>query len=841
MMYNFVIMRKQKYITFISCIIIVIALFMTTFGGVGGCGGGSSSAGGGGSGTDDSDDDSSTDTTDTEESSTEEGSSINDGWEVESLTCTGTVTGGTFVDDSGLASVSVDDGEMSPCVNATADPTLTSSLTLADGMTLDEDEGESNVTDGGAAYDFDIQGDDGFDTTTSGDVTITLPFDTDLVPVADRTSLNVFVRILDLDDYSEADLTGTISGGTITVESAGLPRAFSAAVVYNADMEEVDSESSESALVSSAPKDLTGVPPWPANRWCVVFNPSSAALINAVKSVEGIAGTPTLDQIQSAMQDYVAGSAVSNQDSMEAAGLRAPNLYVASTAAGPCGATSGTTKRYMIHMKTGSTLFRANDLSEVVNPDGNHYGRLYIDPKYIAYPTTNALGGIRSIVGHEMLHAVQSGYELMTWTTKGYTEGTATVYQMTINNGGTIAVRSSGSDETKMLSDYLGTDGQETTANVEYANQDFFAYVGRKYHGGSLGYLAGMYEEMHDEIEAAVSGLSVAEAAALRKRPPRDLLLEAIDSYFQSGLSTPASLVEIYLDFLRQRAFDHNTESQFGRSGETVIGFADELFQTSSSSGSNAIASVIVNADDCSMGGETGTFGSVAPLAARAIQITTGSTYSAGRKITVTLTPSSGAIGTTFDGFSYRNGTSDDLSSSNEFTSFGSSSTDEIDIAVANITTDTSLYFDYEVTCDDTEEEEEETGANSFSFTQFSASETFTPVYAVGQSHKIIVGSSSDVSDNPVLVLFLNGVSGTGTYTLSESGSPMDLMYYTSGINTYHQTGGTLTLTAFGTSNGDHMTGSFTASIEDDTAPPDTQTGTIGATFDIVVGEQGAL
>ena len=65
-----------------------------------------------------------------------------------------------------------------------------------------------------------------------------------------------------------------------------------------------------------------------------------------------------------------------------------------------------------------------------------------------------------------MHHAVQSASRIISGTTKGYTEGAATIYGKTIDNAGTLKVRS----ETEVFAQSL----MHPDAAFRYGNEDFF-------------------------------------------------------------------------------------------------------------------------------------------------------------------------------------------------------------------------------------------------------------------------------------------------------------------------------------------------------------------------------
>lgn len=780
--------------------------------------------------------------------STDDGGTINEDWTVTELTCTGTVTGGTFSDDTG-ASIYVGSGELSTCVNATSDPTV-QAASLPSGFDVHTTEGDINVTTGGNGYAFSINGDSGFTTTTNSAVTITLPFDTTNIPSADRTNATmIFVRIYTNDDSSLVDINGTISGNTITVETQGLPEGFTAAVIYNPNMRvAVSAPIALPSISSKTFKTMTNLPPWPGRTWCAYYNVSSTVLISAVKTKLGISTTPTPTQILNAITTYVVTAATEAQTIYETAGFRAPNLFVSTSASDPCG-----TNAYAMHVIEEGSNFQPNDPVEVITPEGNHYGRIYINAEDIKDPVAKGPGDTGSVKGgsvaHEMLHAIQNGYELLGITLKGYREGTATTYGMTIDQGGAITVRSYATNETELMTDFLTANRRGTDQYLAYANQDFFAYVAKEYASDSLGYLADLFEDLSDAIDTySAAQTTTNKRAAYKKQPPRNILFEAMDENF--GLTFGLTLNNIYLDFLKQRAFVHNASSQFGRNNETTSGFASELFQSSTTKTENGLVTVTVNADTCNVIDGSGTFANVSPYAARALEIITSTASTTGKKLTITLTPATGAVGSTWGGSYYHNGATTALSGNETvINTFGTTEDDEVDIAFANITTDTPMYVQYQVTCGDTPTPP----ATVFTVTNFSLpSVTFSPQYestfawggfvAVDVS-ELTQADSAWASQKYLQIQFvLADISGPGTYTISGCyydsgghGNAAMLFQVVSGGAVYCATSGTLTLTAFDSAAGSHITGNFSVNMED--IYNVTSTGSISADFDLTVGD----
>ncbi len=795
------------------------------------------------------------------------GSGINSTWTSESLKCTGTVTGGTFSSGTG-ATVNV--GSMPTCVNATTDPTITATTTQPSGLDIRTTEGDVNVTTG-SFYAFTINGDRGFTTTSASAVSVMLPFDPTLIAtVPDRTnSVKVFVRIFNQDDNALIDVTGTISGGTITITTRGLPKNFTAAVIYNPDMDTTtpDSPAPSISVGKGVLKTLTDKPPWPAKTWCAIYNPKSTVLIDAVSTKDGIT-SPTAAQIKTAIKTYIANNAVAAQTIYEAAGFRAPNLFIATTATEPC-TTLGTTPRFTIHVIESGSYFQGDDDKEAITPDGNHYGREYINAARIKDSASKAsgdLGSIKASVAHEMQHAIQYGYEIYGSPSKGYKEAASTSYGMTIDQGGTITVRSGSPEETFAMSDFL-MDYDTTTTAAAYSNQDFFAYVGKQYNSGSLSFIVGLWEQISDDIDlAALGAVDTATADSIRQSPTLPMMASSMDLYFRGKFGS--SLEDIYLDFLKQRTMDHNANSQFGRVGETTTGFAKDLFTVDpTDSTKDSLQVITINPTDCTVTDGSGGFGSVAPMAARAVRIVASgaaatTTYPT---ITLTLKPQSGAMNDKWAGYYRRTGSAKTLTDSNTFTSFGAAATDEIDLVVANVTQDTPSSITYEAKCE---------GAgggggggsaavNTFAIDTFTlpTESTWIPAYAdmmpdMGSGISIAaVAATSDIMNmvayqNIQIQFNTSLVTGPGTYTIIGNDptvgaaavlySPGTTAALAGGHYVYSSISGTVTLSAWGTAIGDHITGTFTSTLQEtDTTP--SKSGGMSGTFDFVVGAANVL
>jgi hypothetical protein len=608
------------------------------------------------------------------------------------------ITGGTFTDPSGASVVSIAQGAIPGYVNASA-PALTAVAVLPSGLNIDSANGEANITKGGQGYSFDLTGDNGFFTNTAGAIKISLPFNIAGIPVADQGSpIKIFVRIFNPLDNSVVDLHGTLTqNGTnykATVELRGLPGKLTAVVIYNPDMDAVSSDeevSDASLLPPNATHDETvDIQPkatavtWPSKLWCTLYSSKNPKLIAAVKSLRNLSRDPTRDEIKSTISYKISLGARKAQLAYQKDGFLAPNLFTglltswndgSTNRTGGCG---GSSAMYFVHMIEPGSHFTSGDPSEAIDPSGNHYGRLYISYARIDDSVGSVLGSVQASLAHEMHHAIQNSYELYGNTPRGYKEGTATVYGKTIDNGELLTLR----DEIKYL-DYalmhpnILTDG--SAGYHSYGNEDFFGYVAGQYNSGSLAFISGLYAKMHSDIGSGVIN------------PPLSTLHGATNAYFNSVFALP--LKDIYLDFVKQRTLAHNTASQFGRTDEITTGFADNLFKSDFKN--QTIPLPLCN------GKVSQTILNFGPLSSNFLRIKPTGTITTGEgpQVVVKVTPSFGAIGGAWSGFSYRNNAIDTIKTTNTYLSFGKKAGDEIVNVFVNLDLAQTGSLTYELSC----------------------------------------------------------------------------------------------------------------------------------------------
>ncbi len=586
------------------------------------------------------------------------------------------VTGGTFKDPSG-AGVTVAAGEIPPYVNATQ-PSMTPSPQLPPGLTIDPAQGEVNVTQGAPGYTFNLTGDSSFTTTTAGAVMVSLPFDASAIPVADQADpVKTFTRIFDPQDNSQVDLTGDIaisgSAGMLTVETRGLPRQFTAVVIYSPNM---DAATSEEAAVADldhyAPRSWLKVTrtTWPVQSWCIIWNHSDPNLIAAVRTLHGLAGNPTVAQIRADVVNLVGGGARRSQVIYQSDAMNAPNLFIGRTC-------RDGQSRYNVHLLTraAGSAFQPNDPGEAISSGTDHFGRLYIDSSRLDDALNTPLGTVLASISHEMLHGVQNGYEILGGTPRGYREGSAATYGKSIDNGQLILVRDL-PNETESLSRSL------MSSTNPYGNQDFFAYVGKNNNIGSLNYLSGLYAQMRATIGSKVLNPSAAT------------MYGAMDTSFKATFNQ--SLQAIYLDFVKQRALTHNAASQFGRAGEVVNGFAANLL------GAANVFTQNVDISTCRQNRITLNTNGLPAFATTAIVISPTGVLPAGATsptLAVKITPTASAIGLLWGGFTNRANVATALAANNKFPNFGNAAGDQVIVLVSNMNPASAGSFATEISC----------------------------------------------------------------------------------------------------------------------------------------------
>lgn len=777
-------------------------------------------------------------------------------------------TSADLVDGGG--DVAIPEGSLDSCANAT--PSLTS--VEADDTILADEEVIVSADQLAVQLDLDTSAsvtappeeDD------SSDIVLTLDYDDTAIPPADENSLKVYVLAQDQDLGTVIPVIGDLdtAANTITITTKALPANAVFTVVYNSEMAAIASDDSSS---SSLVRELTASD-WPSNVWCVTYNQADVTLRTAVANVLGIPAASVTDaNVSAVIFDQVATNARISGQEFQTLGFRAPHLYVmaASAATRACSGTNSPV--YIVHMiYTGGSYFQPDDPAENIDVDsqsgfGTKFGRLYVDANRLDDEATTGLGTVEASIAHEMFHGVQAGYEMMAITDRveGIVEGTAATLGKTLDGAGTLTstpvVRDFASEIYKL--DYFLLTHSSAT---RYSNQDFFAYVSREYNSDSFDWLPTFFASLRNRVSAL-------DTAAERQSPPYATVYEALEDGLGDGIFSGLTLSDVYFDFSVNRLVEHNSSSQFGRSGETT---AAGTLATGLLRNVGLLSSLLGDPDTLDVTKTSNKMGSFSTRVFKVVP-SSASDDEDGRKLTVTVTPSRGSFGESFRVKYYRAGSASGTEASSgsfEVRNWGKTTGDVILVVVSNTQSAFNVTFTYKAVTE--EEDQAAVTENSFSAT------LSIPGYSITFSPTVIVGSDSgsftgDVTLSDVPSLFAGeGLSasvdiitmafdkrqgfGPGTYTLDEMDDVFDnqngeaaLIFSGPGITNatngsfvvFESTSGSVTLTEFGTSVSERLTGSFSATVrgERETGETDSNgddveevlTGTISGTFDVLV------
>jgi len=195
-------------------------------------------------------------------------------------------------------------------------------------------------------------------------------------------------------------------------------------------------------------------------------------------------------------------------------------------------------------------------------------GQVFVNYDEIQSLAANADVPLEGVLIHEMLHAVQFGYDFRTRydndaSQKAYTEGTATVvghtYEKNLNGlfGGDVYLRSWKSPQP--LDQRL-----DEFSSHYYERQDFFAYLAKRFTAGRLTNLRGLFQAMADETDGQF-GKSHDEYLGMYRR--------GMD--FWLGTFAGKGLPEVWDDFVLDRAYRH---PEYARLRPSEAGLAADAF-----------------------------------------------------------------------------------------------------------------------------------------------------------------------------------------------------------------------------------------------------------------------
>jgi len=531
----------------------------------------------------------------------------------------------------------------------------------------------------------------------ANDITVTLTYDDSSVTGGTEDSLHIYVLVQDDETGAIFPLMGDldVTTNTITVKTKGFLKKATFTVVYNPNRAAIASDDTSVPTLLDDESYLTAST-WPTNVWCVTYDPTNAELKTVAASLTSgaTADTITAAQIRTVLATYVASRARRAGNDFQTLGLRAPYLYLQSSTAGTRSCSGTTSSVYFVHMGDSSKYIPSSS-SEPVDLDslsnfGSRFGQLLLDYGHIdGYSNSTDSGTSEDVVTHEMLHAVQSGYELTGagFRMKGIKEGSAATVGKTFDGSGTTTsepqVRTLKSTEIFPLAAWL----MIPNSGWRYSNQDFFAYVARKYNSNSYDFLPTFYAAIRNRV-AALS------TAAERSRPPYATIYTALDDAMSNGIDSSLTLKDAYFQFAVDRLVEHSSDSQFGRSGEVTT------------AGTLATDLLIKGGLQDSLSGDPDTLNvtevsnAMLYYTTRVFQVipTSVSDDSNGVRLTVTITPSSGSVGTDFYVKYYRAGSAAGTtvtSSSFEVANWGKTTSDQIIVVVSQLQDEQNVVFTY--------------------------------------------------------------------------------------------------------------------------------------------------
>lgn len=369
-----------------------------------------------------------------------------------------------------------------------------------------------------------------------------LLFDTTIMQESEINRSAVYLRIT--TEEGSSLMMGMINENSLKIDFNSLPTNADVQVVFNPNMHRVVSEIDDV-------KTLTQNPPWRTTRWECNYDPTLNALRQAVADIRGIALSSVTNAIvEEVILEKVANNARDGAKYYQNLGLRGANLQIIQTG--------------------GLTLMTINIGSYSNGPhynnDATSFGQLNLDADYLRDSYLPIYNTVLDVISHEMFHACFNGYELNTTNTesrasKGFNEGLATVMGPTIDNG-VLTVRSTAVHK---LNNSIGAPG-----NVAYDNDDWFAYLGKRFDDGSLLYVGGHGTDgtgasngLLEQMRLAIDGQTFStQDAALEEY--RNAMQQSLESQFALDLS------EIYWDYARNRAYERNDESRL-RPGDSNL------------------------------------------------------------------------------------------------------------------------------------------------------------------------------------------------------------------------------------------------------------------------------
>ncbi|MDD5382344.1 MAG: hypothetical protein PHH60_01640 [Candidatus Margulisbacteria bacterium] len=755
------------------------------------------------------------------------------------------LTGGTFTSPDGLFSVVVPAGSIpkglraNPAINETS---VDSSALLSGGETLVS-----------KAYQFDTKAISNL--TTTNTVEVTIPFNSTNIPTNKLKPPYVYAKIYHPSNQASVPVLGTISGSTLKIQLKGFAQNAVFTVVYNPSIRTSLSSSSALQIYS------TQNPPWQTNRWMLWYDSTDTELRNVVAGILGISAASLTDaQIDSVVKPRVADNAAAAGAIYQAAGFRQPNI---TTNIDPF--FTGTTEAvFFIYLTSGGSKFQPGDADENVDLLGISYGQILLDPKRIDDTASDLHGTVLASLAHEMFHAIQSGYDIgSSVTTNGFDEGMATTYGMTIDQSAVEPqVRTVNSTEIHKMSSFLLAPNSKTSS-FGYANQDFFAYVGRVYGSNRLSYLQDVLAQAKTDIDALVaSGTTTA-----RISPPYETLLQSLDAVFDSKYNK--KLPYVYFDYVKKRAMEHSVASELRPGEPNPMTLNTGLFHKT------MLDRRTVDPEYLKTNFIYNTFNNMPPFSTGAVIITPSKTVDDVHPYLFVI-PNYGSTGTSVKAVVYRGGVATEFSSPLLIRNFGSTANDILTILISNVDNSQDISFTYNLG----------PTPGPPNVDTFEATVTikntdypFSPITIVGG-----FGSYSSppfVRNNLPAIAATEGAPGnihvdmisivTDPNTITSTGVPYDfnegdkvfqqsigeatLIYSTPAITNvddgtevgFDSNGGTITFSSYSTTAGDRLIGTFSANVtgtrdtnqQGQPHTSETLTGTISGYFDVELTSSG--
>ena len=384
--------------------------------------------------------------------------------------------------------------------------------------------------------------------SSAGRFMYTLDYDPSVIALGESDVINdttLFFRVTTAT--ASFRLSGIVSGNAITIPFDTLPTGAALQIVYNPNM--------RATFSSAAAKTLTQNPDWRTTRFRVTYDVADSELRQAVAGLrEVLPANLTESMIAETLRDTAANNARDAALYYQGLGLREANLRVAG---------SGASAFFDLHVGTASATSHYAD-------QGITWGQINFD---VGRLDGDVRGTVRNAIAHELFHAVFDGYDLNHGPNNGYqlglTETLASLLGQTLDADVITPVPGVPHSLSVTIGQF-GTTCTETACTFVEADAralgDWFAYVGKRFNSGSLAYLGGNGDfaaGLLEQIRTQSAGQPPADVTEAQSQ-----LLRAMHAAFEAQFGQP--LGEVYWDYARNRAYEHNDESRL-RAGDASI------------------------------------------------------------------------------------------------------------------------------------------------------------------------------------------------------------------------------------------------------------------------------